>query len=120
LNVMTENPPSRRRPRSPSPQQYSLDADDDTYEPYVPVAQRRQAKLARFSSRIIDSESEREKKEREESEERYDAEKEEENRRERARRERTLLIEAEEVNTKKALEGVWSLLPVEVGTGQAD
>ena len=100
------NPTSaRRRPRSPSPQQYSLDADDDTYEPYVPVAQRRQAKLAKFSSRIVHSERDKAKKQREESEERYDAEREEENRRERARRERTLLIEAEEVNTKKALEG---------------
>jgi len=80
---------------------------DDSYEPYIPVAQRREAKLAKFLTRG-NTEKEGSKKP-EEIEVWEDAEREEENRREKARKERTLLVEAEEVHSKKAIEGKCSL-----------
>ena len=94
----------RRVQRSPSPE-YKLD-DDDSYEPYIPVAQRRQAKLAKLTSWGASKDSDKAKKLREEEEEREDEEREEERRREKARKERTLLMEAQEVHDKKAAEGV--------------
>jgi ATP-dependent RNA helicase DDX41 len=102
---MSEPPKPGHTKRVPSHDEYNLDAQDEHYEPYVSIAQRRQAKLAKFSSRGVDSGRERAKKQLEELEEHEDAEKEEENRRERARKERTLLMEAEEVHTRKAIEG---------------
>ncbi|KAF4604159.1 hypothetical protein EYR40_001342 [Pleurotus pulmonarius] len=100
---MAEAPQKRRRvQRSPSPG-LKLD-DDDSYVPYVPVAQRRQEKLAKITSWTANSDRDRARRQKEEMEEQEDAEKEEERRREKARKERTLLMEAQEVHTKKNLE----------------
>lgn len=94
----------RRHPqRSPSPQ-YSL--DDESYEPYVPISQRRQEKLAKLSSLGVASGRHKARRIQEEQEEREDALKEEERRREKARTERTLLFEAQEVQRRKAVEGM--------------
>ncbi|KAJ7590787.1 P-loop containing nucleoside triphosphate hydrolase protein [Mycena floridula] len=98
-----ETLPKRRRiQRSPSPPVYKL---DDDYEPYVPVAQRRQEKLAKLASRGLAADSERERsrtlKEQKEREDEADAES---RRKERERRERTLLVEAQEVHSKQAAE----------------
>jgi len=101
--IMESSSKRRRIHRSASPT-YELDHQDDSYEPYVPVAQRRQEKLAKLSSWGVNSEKEKAKKQQEELEEREDAEREEERRRENARNERTLLMEAQDVHSKKALE----------------
>jgi len=100
----------QRRVRSPSPV-YTLD-DDDSYEPYIPVAQRRQAKLAKLSSLGMKSDKSNVNKMQEELDAQEDAQREEEIRREKARKERTLLLEAQEVHQKKAAEGArydWNL-----------
>jgi ATP-dependent RNA helicase DDX41 len=97
----------RRVQRSPSPQ-YRIE-NDDSYEPYIPVAQRRQAKLAKLSAwgssttRDDAREARRVEEEREDEEQ---EEQEEERRREKVRRGRALLVEAQEVHSKKASEGV--------------
>ncbi|KAK7047802.1 DEAD-box ATP-dependent RNA helicase 35 [Paramarasmius palmivorus] len=97
-----EQPTKRRRiERSPSPT-YKLD-DEDDYEPYIPVAQRRQAKLAKLSSLGASTERDRIDKQREEDE-LEEENREEERRREKSRKERTLLLEAQEVHSKKAAE----------------
>jgi ATP-dependent RNA helicase DDX41 len=93
----------RRVQRSTSPE-YKLD-DDDSYEPYIPVALRRQAKLAKLTSWGTSADKNKAQKQMQEEEEREDEEREEERRRERARKERTLLVEAQEVHDKKAAEG---------------
>ena len=92
----------RRTQRSPSPPQYTLD-DDDSYEPYIPVAQRRQAKLAKLTSWGASGDKPDAQKQQEQ--EREDEEREEERQREKARKERTLLMEAQEVHDRKAAEG---------------
>ncbi|KAG5643897.1 DEAD-box ATP-dependent RNA helicase 35 [Asterophora parasitica] len=92
----------RRIQRSPSPV-YKLDDENDEYEPYIPVAQRRQQKLAKLQSWGASVEQ-RAKKQQEEIDEREDAQREEELRREKARMERTLLMEAQEVHQKRAAE----------------
>lgn len=103
---MSDSTQKRRRiQRSPSPPVYKLDDGDDTYEPYVPVAQRRQAKLAKLSALSSTSDREKAKHQLEELLEKEDAEREEERRREGARKERTLLLEAQEVHSRKAAEG---------------
>lgn len=102
---MSESDSKRRRiQRSESPT-YKLDDEDDSYEPYVPVAQRREAKLAKLTSWGTNSEKDRAKKQQEELDERRDEEEEEARRREKSRKERTLLMEAQEVHSKKAEEG---------------
>ena len=92
--------PKRRAERSPSPV-YRLDEGDDSYEPYVPVAQRRRQRFAKLYSN---------KQQQEDLDEHEDAQREEERRKEKARMERTLLMEAQEVHSRKAVEGV-SFLP---------
>jgi len=102
----SEAPPKRRRiQRSPSPV-YKLDDEDDSYEPYVPVAQRRQAKLAKLAS--LGGSLDRDKAQLEQ-EERENEANEEERLKERQRKERTLLLEAQEVHSRKAAEGNWFL-----------
>lgn len=103
---MDAQPGSKRRrvERSPSPT-YKLNGEDDTYEPYIPVAQRRQAKLAKLTSLGANSDKERTKRQQREQQEREDEANEEEARRERLRKERTLLMEAQEVHSQKAAEG---------------
>ncbi|KAK0232882.1 P-loop containing nucleoside triphosphate hydrolase protein [Armillaria fumosa] len=102
---MDAQPVSKRRrvERSPSPT-YKLDGEDDTYEPYIPVAQRRQAKLAQLTALGANSDKERTKRQQREQQEREDEANEEEARRERLRKERTLLMEAQEVHSQKAAE----------------
>ncbi|KAF9051136.1 P-loop containing nucleoside triphosphate hydrolase protein [Hymenopellis radicata] len=90
----------RRVQRSPSPT-YRLDDEGDDYQPYIPVAQRRQAKLAKLASLGTAAEKDRARQQREQQEREEEAN-EEEARRERLRRERTLLMEAQEVHSKKA------------------
>ena len=90
----------RRRLDAPPSPKYDLD-DNDDYVPYVPVAQRRQAKLA-AASRV----SAGQKKLEETIEEAQPSPDDEaERQRERERKERTLLMEAQEVHRKKAAEG---------------
>ena len=96
----------RRVQRSTSPPAYKLDDEDNTYEPYIPVAQRREARLAKLSALSSGSDARaKARKQLEELLEREDAEREEERRREGARKERTLLLEAQEVHSRKAAEG---------------
>ena len=99
----------RRVQRSPSPQ-FRIENDGD-YEPYIPVAQRRQAKLAKLSAWGTSTSTTRDdaREARRVEEEREDEEQEEERRREKVRRGRALLVEAQEVHSKKASEGVWLL-----------
>jgi len=101
----------RRSQRSPSPT-YKLDDEDDTFEPYIPVAHRRAQKLAKLASLASDSDKQRLfKKQQQELEEYQDAQKEEESLREKARMERTLLMEAQEVHSRRAAEGVLLVFP---------
>jgi ATP-dependent RNA helicase DDX41 len=96
----------RRRVRSPSPPRYKLDDEEDgSYEPYIPIAQRRQQKLARLVSLSGNADTERARQEKQENEERQNEILVEQQRKEKERRERTLLIEAQEVHLKKAAEG---------------
>ncbi|KAH9998988.1 P-loop containing nucleoside triphosphate hydrolase protein [Russula vinacea] len=98
---MSDSVKRRRIQRSPSPQ-YRMESDDE-YEPYVPVAQRRQEKLAKLSA--WGSSTARDNfREARVDEEREDEEQEEERRREKVRRGRALLVEAQEVHSKKASE----------------
>jgi ATP-dependent RNA helicase DDX41 len=97
----------RRVQRPPSPQ-YRFD-DEDDYKPYVPVAQRRQAKLAKLSALGSSTGRDDLREQRKEDEEQEDEEQEEERRREKVRRGRALLVEAQEVHSKKASEGMRSL-----------
>jgi ATP-dependent RNA helicase DDX41 len=100
-----ESAPKRRRiQRSQSPT-YKLDDQNDFYEPYIPVAQRREAKLAKLTSWGANAEKDRAKKHLEELDERKDEEEEETKQKEKARKERTLLMEAQDVHSKKAEEG---------------
>ena len=94
--------------RSPSPQYKLDDEENDDYDPYVPVAQRRQQKLAKLSSWTKTSD-----KRSPASEDRADQlqeEDEEEIRREKLRKDRTLLAEAQEVHLKKVASGVYLLV----------
>ncbi|KAI0798122.1 P-loop containing nucleoside triphosphate hydrolase protein [Abortiporus biennis] len=101
---MVESAPKRRRiERSPSPT-YNIDEESENFQPYIPVAQRRQAKLAKLTSWGANSNKDKEKRLKQEQEEKEDEEREEERRKEKARKERTLLMEAQEVHTKKAAE----------------
>lgn len=86
-----------------------MDDEDDNFTPYIPVAQRRQAKLAKLTSWGGSNDKDRAKQQQREQEEREDEEREEERRREKARKERTLLMEAQEVHDKKAAEGSYPL-----------
>ena len=106
-SAMSEQEPTVKRrhvQRSPSPQ-YGID-DTDSYDPYIPVAQRRQARLARLSAWGSSAGRDKVEEAREVQEEREDEEQEEERRRERVRRGRALLVEAQEVHSKKASEGM--------------
>ena len=83
---------------------YNLD-DDDDYEPYIPIAQRKQAKLNSLLKRGAiggDSRTSQTSQPQPEADEEED---DEDTRREQARRERALLLEAQAVQAKKAAEG---------------
>jgi ATP-dependent RNA helicase DDX41 len=99
-----EGPLKRRRvQRSPSPA-YDFDQQDDDYELYVPLAQRREQKLAKLVARGTNVNRVKSRKQPKDEVEHEDAESEEERRKEKARRERTLLMEAQEVHMMKAAE----------------
>ena len=102
--MLDESAPKRRRlQRSPTPE---VPAEDEDYVPYVPVAQRKQAKLAKLTTWSGNRDASRSKRALAEALEREEAENEEEERRkEKARIERTLLLEAQEVHLRKAAEG---------------
>jgi ATP-dependent RNA helicase DDX41 len=104
--LMIDEPQVKRRriERSPSPT-YKLDDQDESYEPYVPVAQRRQEKLRKLASRGLNADREQLRKQRE-LDAQEDELREEEKQRERERREKTLLVEAQEVHSRKAAEGM--------------
>lgn len=108
---MTPVPSSPKRRRIGTEQELSLDQEHEDYVPYVPVAQRRQQKLAQFATRGQAQSAAilRAQREQEEREQREDEEREEEKRRERLRKERTLLEEAQEVMKRKAEEGTNSI-----------
>lgn len=92
--------------RSPSPQYKLDDEENDEYEPYVPVAQRRQEKLAKLSSWAKTSDKRGFASASEDWTDQLQDEDEEEIKREKLRKDRTLLAEAQEVHLKKAAEGV--------------
>lgn len=94
--------------RSPSPQYKLDDEENDDYEPYVPIAQRRQEKLAKFSSWAKTSNKRGPTSTSENRTDELQDEDEEEIRREKLRKDRTLLAEAQEVHLKKAAEGAGS------------
>ena len=96
--------------RSPSPQYRLDDEENDEYEPYVPVAQRRQEKLAKLSSWVKTSDKHGPASTSEDRTDQLQDEDEEEIRREKLRKDRTLLAEAQEVHLKKAAEGMFSPL----------
>lgn len=99
----------RRLQRSPSPQYKFDDEENEHYEPYVPVAQRRQEKLAKLSSWAKTSDRRGLVSTPEDQTDELNGEDEEEVRREKSRKDRTLLAEAQEVHLKKATEGSGSL-----------
>jgi ATP-dependent RNA helicase DDX41 len=114
---------NRRQVHSPSPV-YNLDDQDDSYEPYVPIAKRRQDQISKLG---INARKPKTKRQQEEADEREDALKEEELRREKARKERTLLIEAQEVHLQKAAQGLlrlsmpyWSLRHPQIPRNQQE
>ncbi|KIY51152.1 P-loop containing nucleoside triphosphate hydrolase protein [Fistulina hepatica ATCC 64428] len=93
-----ESPPDRRPvQRSLSPA-YSLDDEEEDYEPYIPIAQRRQQKLAKLTSWGSRDKSTVTQKE----DVKDDEQDEEEKLRERDRKKRTLLFEAQQVHQQKA------------------
>jgi ATP-dependent RNA helicase DDX41 len=104
---MAPVPSSPKRRRVEAEEEPSLDQGDDDYVPYIPVARRRQQKLAQLANRGQAQSAAilRAQREQEEREQREDEEREEEKRRERLRKERTLLEEAQEVMKRKAEEG---------------
>ncbi|KAG8927678.1 DEAD-box ATP-dependent RNA helicase 35 [Tulasnella sp. 419] len=95
--------PKRRR-LSDDEKEVMDDDDLEDYVPYVPVAQRKQAQLAKLVHRQGETKAQQALRERLEKEEAEDAEREEERRKEKARKERTLLEEAQEVHKRKAQE----------------
>lgn len=102
--IMEPSIKRRRVERSPSPT-YKLDDEDDSYVPYVPVARRRQEKIARLTARGGASQPDRKSAEQDDR----DAEMlEEERKREEERLQRTLLMEAQDVHSKKAAQGMSS------------
>lgn len=105
-----ESSHKRRRllQRSPSPQYKLDDEENDDYEPYVPVAQRRQEKLAKLSSLAKPSDKRGLTYASEDRSDQLQDEDEEEIKREKLRKDRTLLAEAQEVHLKKAAEGTCS------------
>lgn len=104
---MSESATKRRRidQRPPSPVYKLDDEENDDYVPYVPVAQRRQQKLAALSSHLSSD------RQRARSHESPAAEEDEDDaevrRRDKERNERTLLMEAQEVHAKQAVEGMF-------------
>jgi hypothetical protein len=107
LDAMSASPTKTRHleERTDEPV-YKLDDEDDNYVPYVPVKQRKQQRLQQLASRGgAEGNSQEEKPKKDDQEEKEDEELEEMKRREKTRKERTLLLEAQEVKAKKALEG---------------
>jgi len=101
---MTSEPPNKKRRMDQDEEMYRLDDEADDYVPYVPVKQQRTRRLQMLASTRgarLDPDKAPEK---EVVEQKVDEEIEEERRKERARLDRTLLLEAQQVQAKKALE----------------
>ena len=96
--------------RSTSPQYKLDDEENEDYEPYIPVVQRRQEKLAKLSSWAKSSDKRGFAYASEDRSDQLQDEDEEETRKEKLRKDRTLLAEAQEVHLKKAAEGARSSL----------
>lgn len=98
---------SPKRRRIDTQEEIGPDDEDDDYVPYVPVAQRRQQKLAQLASRGQTQSAAvlRARREQEELEAREDEDEEEVRQRERLRKEHTLLEAAQEVMKRRAEEG---------------
>ena len=117
IPFMTLASSSGRRRRDVSPeteQRYSL-VDGDEYEPYIPVAERRQIQLAKIGNRGLTKTSSPNPNSlrdngREWDEEEEGKEEEGERLKEKLRKERTLLEEAQEVHRKKDIEGMFSTI----------
>ncbi|KIM28687.1 hypothetical protein M408DRAFT_23360 [Serendipita vermifera MAFF 305830] len=101
---MTSEPPTRGRRVDEDEEMYKLDDGVDDYVPYVPVKQQRMQRLQKLASTRGARLDSGQNSEQETVEPKFDEEKEEERRVERARLERTLLLEAQQVQAKKALE----------------
>lgn len=98
-----EGAPKRRRLSPTPPQTYALDSDtEDSYVPYVPVKQRREALISKLSTKHhgVAGPSDKQKDEEQEREE-------DERLHGKAQKgtAQTLLIEAQEVKRLKAIEG---------------
>jgi ATP-dependent RNA helicase DDX41 len=91
--------------RTPSPQYKLDDEENEDYEPYVPVAQRRHEKLAKLSSWAMASNKRGPLSTPEGRADELSGEDEEEIKREKLRKDRTLLAEAQEVHFNKAAQG---------------
>lgn len=100
---MDESSPKRRRIERPPSDTLKVENENDDYEPYIPVAQRRQAKLAALKMHGADSRKNTDRLSQEP--EQLDGDDEEVRKRELERKERTLLVEAQEVHRKKAAQG---------------
>jgi ATP-dependent RNA helicase DDX41 len=95
--------PTSQRRRTHNTEEYILEDDDADYEPYIPLAQRREAKLARLAQLSARADSNLSLHDEQASrEEQEDVEREEERERDRLRREKTLLVEAQEVHSRRA------------------
>ena len=100
---MSGSDPKRRR-LSPSPDPYAISDDDST--PYVPVKQRRQQLLTKLASKNVGVAASASALERQrEEEQRLAQEEDERNGKKQKGTAQTLLMEAQEVKKRKALEG---------------
>jgi ATP-dependent RNA helicase DDX41 len=97
-------PPSKRRRVNEDEDMYKLDDEADDYVPYVSVKDQRTQRLQKLASVRGALHEPAKAPEKDVVEERVDEEREEERRRERARLDRTLLLEAQEVQARKAVE----------------
>lgn len=108
---MSESATKRRKinDRPPSPVYRLDDEENDDYVPYVPVAQRRQQKLAALSSHLTSDSARQRARSHDSPAAEEDEDEVEVRRRDKERRERTLLTEAQEVHRRQAADGMCRL-----------
>lgn len=100
---MSGSDPKRRR-LSPSPDPYAISDDDST--PYVPVKQRRQELLTKLASKNVGVAASASALERQREEDELRAQEDQDrNGKKQQGTAQTLLIEAQEVKKRKAIEG---------------
>lgn len=112
ITTMTDSshPPTyskrRRTPSPPPPDPYALDGDDDDKPLYVPVKQRRTQLVSRLAAKGGGATAAAEKRRHDEEEDaRLQQQRDDDDRARRKREAQTLLIEAQEVKRRKAIEG---------------